>query len=146
MRREAQGHRVESDSRPVYRGLYFNLAPDEDGEILGWLLAIPRARRMRAIKSALRTGLPAYVAVRYHELTPLSAEAVRAALGGHRRTRSESRGAPTGSAVLPSGRPPEGPPSGHSEPDSAPLPSEPLGQARVVVEAKLDRLLQSFLR
>jgi hypothetical protein len=137
---------VERDSRPVYRGLYFNLARDEDVEILGWLLAIPRARRMRAIKSALRTGLPAYAAVRYPELTPLSADAVRAALGGHRRTRSKSRGAPAGSAILPSARPPEGPPNGHSEPDSEPLPSEPLAQARVVVEAKLDRLLQSFLR
>ena len=97
MRREAQGHQVESDSRPVYRGLYFNLSRDEDVEILGWLLAIPRARRMRAIKAALRTGLPAYATARHPELIPLAPDAVRAALGGHRRTRSESRGAPAGS-------------------------------------------------
>jgi hypothetical protein len=137
---------MDENSRPVYRGLYFNLARDEDVEILGWLLTIPSARRMRAIKAALRTGLPAYAAARYPELTPLSAEALRAALGGRRRTRSESRGTPTSSAVLPTARPPEPPPSVRSEPDGEPFPSDPLAQTHLVVEAKLDRLLQSFSR
>lgn len=55
---------MDEGSRPVYRGLYFTLGRDEDVEILGWLLAIPRSRRMRAIKGVLRTGLPAYAAAR----------------------------------------------------------------------------------
>ena len=137
---------MDGNSRPVYRGLYFNLARDDDVEILGWLLAIPRARRMRAIKAALRTGLPAYATARHPGLIPLAPDAVRAAPVGRRRTRSEPRRAPAGSAMLPSARRPEGPPSGRSEPDSELLPSHQLTQARVVVEAKLDRLLHSFSR
>ena len=137
---------MDGNSRPVYRGLYFNLARDDDVEILGWLLAIPRARRMRAIKAALRTGLPAYATARHPELIPLAPDAVRAAPVGRRRTRSEPRRAPAGSAMLPGARRSQAPPSGRSGPDSEPLPSEPLVLARVVVEAKLDRLLQSFLR
>src|SRR5262249_14109463 len=77
---EATGRGVDEECRPVYRGLYFTLARDEDVEILGWLLAIPRSRRMRAIKAVLRTGLPAYATARYPELTPLPPDTVRAAL------------------------------------------------------------------
>jgi hypothetical protein len=33
----------DAGHHPVYRGLYFNLARDEDVELLGWLLAIPRS-------------------------------------------------------------------------------------------------------
>ena len=138
---------MDGDSRPVYRGLYFNLARDEDVEILGWLLAIPRSRRMRAIKAVLRAGLPSYAAARDPELTPLPPDSVRAALGTRRRTRSEPRRAPADSVVPPSARPLEGPPStAWPAPDSEPARSEPLVGSRVVAEAKLDRLLQSFLR
>ena len=138
---------MDGDSRPVYRGLYFNLGRDEDVEILGWLLAIPRSRRMRAIKAVLRTGLPSYAAARDPELIPLPPDSVRAALGTRRRTRSEPRRAPADSAVPLSAWPPEGPPStAWPAPDSEPARSEPLVEFRVVAEAKLDRLLQSFLR
>ena len=136
---------MDEGSRPVYRGLYFNLARDEDVEILGWLLAIPRSRRMRAIKAVLRTGLPAYAAARYPGMTPLPPDTVRAALGTPRRARSGARGACSPRPRLPgNARPAEGRPS-----RTAPSPTERAAEpsrGRVVAEAKLDRLLQSFLR
>jgi hypothetical protein len=133
---------VDGDSRPVYRGLYFNLARDEDVEILGWLLAIPRSRRMRAIKAVLRTGLPSYAATRHPELTPLSPDTVRAVLATPQRARAGSRGALTAPAIPGNARSAEGPPVTDSEPPGSGHPVE----AHVVAEAKLDRLLQSFLR
>ena len=85
---------MDEGSRPVYRGLYFNLARDEDVEILGWLLAIPRSRRMRAIKAVLRTGLPAYAAARHPGVIPLPPDTVRAALGRPRRSGPDFEGVP----------------------------------------------------
>lgn len=133
---------MDEGSRPVYRGLYFNLGRDEDVEILGWLLAIPRSRRMRAIKAVLRTGLPAYAAARYPEMTPLSPDTVRAALTTPQRAGSGSRGGLTAPAFPRNARPAEGPPIADTEPTGSGQPIE----VRVVAEAKLDRLLQSFLR
>jgi hypothetical protein len=133
---------VDEGSRPVYRGLYFNLGRDEDVEILGWLLAIPRSRRMRAIKAVLRTGLPAYAAARHPEVTPLSPDAVRAALATPGRARSGSRDVLTASAFPRNAQPAQGP----LVTDTAPTGTGQPVEVRVVAEAKLDRLLQSFLR
>ena len=133
--------------RPVYRGLYFTLARDEDVEILGWLLAIPRSRRMRAIKAVLRTGLPAYAAARYPGLTPLPPNTVRAALGRPRHPVSGPRDmvrADTTPASAPT--PERDGPGARPGPDSEPERIEPPAEAGVLAEAKLDRLLQSFLR
>jgi hypothetical protein len=138
---------VDEGSRPVYRGLYFTLARDEDVEILGWLLAIPRSRRMRAIKAVLRTGLPAYAAARHPELSPLPPDTVHAALGRPRRPVSGSRGMVRADATPASASSPErdcpGPRPGA---DSEPERIEPSAGVGVLAEAKLDRLLQSFLR
>jgi hypothetical protein len=138
---------VDEECRPVYRGLYFTLARDEDVEILGWLLAIPRSRRMRAIKAVLRTGLPAYATGRYPGLTPLPPDTVRAALGRPRRPVSSARDMARADATPASASAPErdgpGPrPGTASEPERI----EPSGEAGALAEAKLDRLLQSFLR
>jgi len=139
------GHHVDGESRPVYRGLYFNLAHDEDVELLGWLLAIPRSRRGRAIKAVLRTGLAAYVAARHPGVIPLPPDSVRAGLGPRRRPRAGLRAASTAPAIPASARPSEGPPgAARPEPDPASAPSGELVDPRVGVEARLDRLLQSF--
>ena len=144
---EATGRGVDEECRPVYRGLYFTLARDEDVEILGWLLAIRRSRRMRAIKTVLRTGLPAYATARYPGLTPLAPDSVRAALGKPRRPVLSARDMARADATPASASSPErdgpGAPSG---PDSEPVRIEPSAEAGVLAEAKLDRLLQSFLR
>jgi len=70
----------------------FNLARDEDVELLGWLLAIPRSCRTRAIKAVLQAGLPAFVAARHPGAIPVPADAVRAGLGPRRRSRCGLRG------------------------------------------------------
>ena len=133
--------------RPVYRGLYFTLARDEDVEILGWLLAIPRSRRMRAIKAVLRTGLPAYAAARYPGLTPLPPNTVRAALGRPRHPVSGPRDMVRADATPASAPTPERDgPGARPGPDAEPERIEPPAEAGVLAEAKLDRLLQSFLR
>ncbi len=138
---------MDERSRPVYRGLYFNLARDEDLEILGWLLAIPRSRRMRAIKAVLRAGLAGYAAARHPALTPLPPDAVRAACGTDRPTRSGARRVPADSNTLERARPPQGTPGAAPfDRDSEQARQEPPGEARVLAEAKLDRLLESFLR
>jgi hypothetical protein len=138
---------MDEGCRPVYRGLYFTLARDEDVEILGWLLAIPRSRRMRAVKAVLRSGLPGYVAGRHPDLSPLSPDTVRAALGRPRRTTSSPRETVRADAVPTSAPSSErdgtAARSGH---DSAPARIEPSAEGGVLAEAKLDRLLQSFLR
>ena len=138
---------MDEGSRPVYRGLYFNLGRDEDVEILGWLLAIPRSRRMRAIKAVLRTGLPAYMAARYPDVIPLPPDTVRAALTRPRQTVSGTQDTVRGDAVLASApsRQRDGPAARFGA-DSARTESEPSAEAGVLAEAKLDRLLQSFLR
>jgi hypothetical protein len=138
---------VDGRSRPVYRGLYFNLERDEDVEILGWLLAIPRSRRTRAIKALLRAGLSTYAAARYPGVTPLPPDTVRALLGTSGRRRSRVHGAPSTPAtpsrapctegVLAQARP---------EPDTDPTPGTAPIDARVAAEAKLDRLLRSYGR
>jgi hypothetical protein len=138
---------VDEECRPVYRGLYFTLARDEDVEILGWLLAIPRSRRMRAIKAVLRTALPAYAAARYPGLTPLPPNTVRAALGRPRRPVASARDiaridATPGSASSPERDGPGLRPGAASESERI----EPSAEAGILAEAKLDRLLQSFLR
>ena len=143
----ATGRGGDEACRPVYRGLYFTLARDEDVEILGWLLAIPRSRRMRAIKAVLRTGLPAYAAARHPGLTPLPPNTVRAALGRPRRTASGPRDTGSADAIL--ARAPSlerDDPDARSGPDSQPERIEPPAEAGALAEAKLDRLLQSFLR
>jgi hypothetical protein len=138
---------VDEECRPVYRGLYFTLARDEDVEILGWLLAIPRSRRMRAIKAVLRTGLPAYASARYPGLTPLPPNTVRAALGRPRRPVSGARDMVRADATPASASSPERDgPGARSGPDSEPERIEPPAETGVLAEAKLDRLLQSFLR
>jgi hypothetical protein len=136
---------VDERCRPIYRGLYFTLARDEDVEILGWLLAIPRSRRMRAIKAVLRTGLPAYAAGRHPDLSPLPPDTVRAALGRPRRTASSSPDTVKADAIHASAPSPERDGlTARTAPDSE---REPIEQpAEVLAEAKLDRLLQSFLR
>jgi hypothetical protein len=145
--RHADGDQVDGASRPVYRGLYFNLARDEDLEILGWLLAIPRSRRMRAIKTALRTGLGSYAAARYPGLVPLPPDTVRTMLAPDRPTRSRLRDAPTDSATSVNARRSEAPSRAAGvERDSGSLRSEPASDGRVAMEARLDRLLQSFAR
>jgi len=136
---------VDGGSRPVYRGLYFNLARNEDVELLGWLLAIPRSRRTRAIKAVLQTGLPSYVTARYPGVAPLPPDTVRAVLGTPRRPRSGLQGAPTTAVIGASPRPPEGPPGAAAPaPDTASGPSGEPVNPRVVAEARLARLLQSF--
>jgi hypothetical protein len=136
---------VDAGSRPVYRGLYFNLERDDDVEILGWLLAIPRSRRTRAIKAVLQTGLASYAAARHPGIVPLPPDTVRAVLGTgqHRRSRpapvphATHGSAPHTEAALAGARP---------EPDTDPAGSgEPI-EARAVAEARLDRLLRSFVR
>jgi hypothetical protein len=138
---------VDGGSRPVYRGLYFNLERDEDVEILGWLLAIPRSRRTRAIKAVLRTGLSSYATAQYPQVTPLPRDTVRTLLGTRRRRDPGVDGSPPipaapGSApstrnLLARARP---------EPDTQPTRgAEPI-DARVAAEAKLDRLLRSYDR
>jgi hypothetical protein len=136
---------VDEECRPVYRGLYFTLARDEDVEILGWLLAIPRSRRMRAIKAVLQTGLPAYATARHPGLTPLPPDTVRAALGRPRRPVS---GAPdtVRAAATPAPSPERDGPGVWPGADSEGERIEPSAEAGVLAEAKLDRLLQSFLR
>jgi hypothetical protein len=138
---------MDEGCRPVYRGLYFTLARDEDVEILGWLLAIPRSRRMRAIKAVLRTGLPAYAAARYPDLIPLPPDTVRAALGKPRRTASGPRSTVRADAISASAPSPErGGPAARTGADSERARIELPVEAEVLAEAKLDRLLQSFLR
>ena len=140
---EATGRGVNEECRPVYRGLYFTLARDEDVEILGWLLAIPRSRRMRAIKAALRTGLPAYAAARHPELIPLPPDTVRAALSRPRRTASGPRDTVKTDAILASPPfPGRDGPTARTGPDSERARMEPPAEDRVLAEAKLDRLLQ----
>ena len=138
---------MDGRSRPVYRGLYFNLERDEDVEILGWLLAIPRSRRTRAIKALLRAGLSSYAAARYPEVTPLPPDTVRALLGTSGRRRSRVHGAPPPPAT-PSRAPcTEGPlAQARPEPDTDPTPGAESIDARVAAEAKLDRLLRSYVR
>ncbi len=138
------GDRRDERHRPVYRGLYFNLARDEDVELLGWLLAIPRSRRTRAIKAALQTGLPAYVAARHPGALPVPPDAVRAGLGPHRRPRSGLPKASPASVIPASTGSTEGP-SGAPGPDPVPAP-ERSGERvdPATAEARLDRLLQSF--
>jgi hypothetical protein len=141
------GHGVDEGSRPVYRGLYFTLARDEDVEILGWLLAIPRSRRMRAIKAVLRTGLPAYVVARHPNVIPLPPDTVRAALTRPRRTASGPRDTVRADAILAGAPSPQRDgPAARSGSDSARERSEQPAEVGVLAEAKLDRLLQSFLR
>ena len=136
---------MDGGSRPVYRGLYFNLARDEDVELLGWLLAIPRSRRTRAIKAVLQTGLASYVAARHPGVSPLPPDTVRAVLGPRRRPRAGLRAASTAPAIPASARPSEGPSgAARPEPDPASAPSGEPVTTRVGVEARLDRLLQSF--
>ena len=143
----ATGRGVGEECRPVYRGLYFTLARDEDVEILGWLLAIPRSRRMRAIKAVLRTGLPAYAAARHPGLIPLPPDTVRAALGRPRRPVSGARDMVRADATPGSAQSPErNGPGARSGADSQPKRIEPPAETGVLAEAKLDRLLQSFLR
>jgi hypothetical protein len=139
------GDHRDAGHRPVYRGLYFNLARDEDVELLGWLLAIPRSRRTRAIKAVLQTGLPAYVANRHPGACPVPPEAVRAGLGQSRRSRSglrEVSPAPTIRACIGSTAGPPGAPG--PEPDPVAERSGDLVDPRATAEARLDRLLQSF--
>jgi hypothetical protein len=143
----ATGRGVDEECRPVYRGLYFTLARDEDVEILGWLLAIPRSRRMRAIKAVLRTGLPGYAAARHPGLIPLPPDMVRAALARPRRpvssARDRARADATPASAPSSERDAPGPrPGANVEPERI----EPSAEAGVLAEAKFDRLLQSFLR
>jgi hypothetical protein len=135
----------DAGHRPVYRGLYFNLARDDDVELLGWLLAVPRSRRTRAIKAVLQTGLPAYVAARHPGALPVPPEAVRAGLGPHRRPRSGLHKASPASAIPASTGSTEGP-SGASGPEPDPVAerSSELVDPRATAEARLDRLLQSF--
>ena len=143
----ATGRGVDEECRPVYRGLYFTLARDEDVEILGWLLAIPRSRRMRAIKAVLRNGLPAYAAARHPGLTPVPPHTVRAALARPRRTTSGPQDMVRADATPASAPSPERDgPGARSGPDSQPERIEPPAEAGALAEAKLDRLLQSFLR
>jgi hypothetical protein len=138
---------VDEGNRPVYRGLYFNLTRDEDLEILGWLLAIPRWRRMRAIKAVLRTGLAGYAAERHPDLKPLPPDAVRAACGADRPRPLRARGVPAHPATLVSAAPPRGTLTAvRLEPDPEPSRTDHPGEPRVVAETKLDRLLQSFVR
>jgi hypothetical protein len=138
---------VDEGCRAVYRGLYFTLARDEDVEILGWLLAIPRSRRMRAIKAVLRTGLPAYTASRHPDLSPLAPDMVRAALGRPRRTAPGPRDTGRADAIRASAPSPERDgPAPRSASDAERARIEPPVEAGVLAEAKLDRLLQSFLR
>ena len=131
---------MDEECRPVYRGLYFTLARDEDVEILGWLLAIPRSRRMRAIKAVLRSALPAYAAARHPGLTPLPPNTVRAALGRPRRPVSSARDMARADATPASASSPkrDGPgrrPGADSEPERI----DPSAEAGVLAEGKLAR-------
>jgi hypothetical protein len=135
----------DAGHRPVYRGLYFNVARDEDVELLGWLLAIPRSLRTRAIKAVLQTGLPAYVAARHPGAIPVPPGAVRAGLGPRRRSRSGLRGVSPAPTILASTGSTEGPPGGPGpEPAPAAERSGEVVDPRATAEARLDRLLQSF--
>jgi hypothetical protein len=89
-----------------------------------------------------RTGLPAYAAARHPEVTPLSPDTLRAALATPGRARSGSRDGLTASAFPRNAQPTQGP----LVADTAPTGSGQPVEGRVVAEAKLDRLLQSFLR
>jgi hypothetical protein len=139
------GDHRDAGHRPVYRGLYFNLARDEDVELLGWLLAIPRSLRARAIKAVLHTGLAAYVAARYPGAIPVPPDTVRAGLGPRRRSRSGPRGVSPAPTILASTELTQGPSGAPGpEPDPAAERSGERVDLRANAEARLDRLLQSF--
>ena len=89
----------------------------------------------------------AYATARYPELTPLPPNTVRAALGRPRRpvssARDRARADATPASAPSSERDAPGPrPGANVEPERI----EPSAEAGVLAEAKLDRLLQSFLR
>lgn len=69
-----------------YRSLYFSLNSPDDLELLGLLLALPRWRQPSAIKSALKQHLPSIL-----DSPALSAEEVRAIVGGPARPRRRRR-------------------------------------------------------
>jgi len=123
----------------------FNLARDEDVELLGWLLAIPRSCRTRAIKAVLQAGLPAFVAARHRARS--RCPQMRSGPG---LARVDARGAdfeecPPAPTILVSTGSTEGPPAAPGpEPDPAAERSGELVDPGATAEARLDRLLQSF--
>jgi hypothetical protein len=138
---------VDGGRRPVYRSLYFNVERDEDVEILGWLLAIPRSRRTRAIKAVLRTGLSSYATAQYPQVTPLPPDTVRTLLGTRRRRDPGMDRSPAAPAA-PGSAPSTGNLLARARPAPDPEPTrgaEPM-DARVTAEAKLNRLLRSYDR
>jgi hypothetical protein len=150
--------------RAVYRGLYFNPTREDDLEILGWLLAVPRASRARAIKTVLRAGLPSYVAAQYPDRAPLNAEAVHRQLREDTRRRhapppsAQARSGPVPRQSMQASEPSEVYPralasesalaGGPQQPpaETTDSPREGLDRTRADAEARLDRLLRSYLR
>jgi hypothetical protein len=119
--------------------MYFNLEWDEDVE--GWLLAIPRSRRTRAIKALLRAGLSSYAAARYPGVTPLPPTRCE------RYSATADAGAPECTGLL---QPPRRPVALHARRvpsrrrDTDPTPGAESIDARVAAGAKPDRLLRSY--
>ena len=87
------------------------------------------------------------VLARHPELIPLPPDTVRAALGRPQRPVSSARDMARADATPASAPSAERDgPGARSEPDSQPERIEPPAEAGGLAEAKLDRLLQSFLR
>lgn len=136
----------------IYLSVYFTLDRREDVEVLGLIYALPRSWRGRAIKAVLGTGLRAYLDAHHADRPALDHQAVRALVSarGPRRPRCD-RGAgvpaprpedhPLGTAsgkVAASVTRPDSPDGAHTHEGSSASPAD--------TDARLDRLLRSFLR
>lgn len=136
----------------TYLSVYFNLDRREDVEVLGLVYALPRSWRGRAIKAVLRTGLPAYLEAHHADRPALDQQAVRAlvaARGPRRPRRDRGAGVPTPLADdQPLGATSENVAEPVTRPDSLDdaRADEGTSASPADTDARLDRLLRSFLR
>jgi hypothetical protein len=141
--RNANGVRVDGASRPVDRDLDSTWPGTRTVDILGWLMAIPRSRRMREIKAV--PDWAALLRARHAQLTPFP-DAIRAVLGPHRFPTGGTARASVDSATPVSARPPEGRPARPRSNATPSLSGASHGRGPRRRGGQLDRLLQSFRR
>ena len=135
----------------TYLNLYFSLERTEDLELLTWLYALPVSRRGAAIKHVLRAGLAAFVHEHYPDRSPLSRAAVRDLVSTRARARRRRRAgerANDGGRIIPPPLPAPLDPSIRPRVTDPTLerPAPEAVRSSDDVEARLDRLLRSFVR
>jgi hypothetical protein len=135
----------------TYLTLYFSLERPEDLDLLTWLYALPITRRGTVIKACLGAGLAAYLHAHDPDRRPLDRQAVGDLVATRARARRRRRqvgrrddgdrwtSSPTPVPIDPSVAP--------ERTDPAPEALTPAAGRRADdTEARLDRLLRSFLR